>query len=294
MKNIFVFANNAGNVAELTAGAKTLGEKVSLITCGESYGSADAVYKYSAEASVAALLNDIAAAVAGADLLLCETSRDGRLVGGYVAAKMGTSPLCDASSLEIADGVAEITRLVYGGAAIKIEKAPLPAVVTAGAGLFEPGEVNDAVEVFELAVSACEGIELMGTSELEAPTLNLAAAKRVVGVGRGLCSADNIPVLEAVAAALDAEIGCTRPVTEEEHWYGRERYIGVSGVMLKPNFYMAVGISGQIQHTVGINTSNVIFCIDKNENAPMISQSDYALIGDVNTVLPALLEKLKQ
>lgn len=293
MKNIFVFANNADYVAELTAGAKALGEKVSLITCGSSYGSADTVYKYSAEASVATLLNDIAATVSGADLVLCEASRDGKLVGGFVAAKMSTSPLCDASSLSIVDGVAEITRLVYGGAAIKIERAPLPAVVTAGAGVFEPGEVNETVEVLDLAVSACEGLELVGTSELEASTLNLAAAKRVVGVGRGLCSADNIPLVEAVAAALDAEIGCTRPVTEEEHWYGKERYIGVSGAMLKPNFYMAVGISGQIQHTVGINTSNIIFCIDKNENAPMVSQSDYALIGDVNTVLPALIEKLK-
>ena len=72
----------------------------------------------------------------------------------------------------------------------------------------------------------------------------------------------------AAAAALGAEIGCTRPVAEEEHWYSKDRYIGVSGVMIKPNFYLAIGISGQIQHMVGVNQTNVICAINKDENAP--------------------------
>ena len=88
------------------------------------------------------------------------------------------------------------------------------------------------------------------------------------------------------------EIGCTRPVAEEEHWYSKDRYIGVSGVMIKPNFYLAIGISGQIQHMVGVNQTNVICAINKDENAPIIKQADYTLIGDVNAVLPAIIEKL--
>lgn len=105
-------------------------------------------------------------------------------------------------------------------------------------------------------------------------------------------SADNIPALEKLAEILGAEIGCTRPAAEEENWFPKERYIGVSGCMIMPNFYLAVGISGQIQHMVGVNQANVIFSIDKNENAPIISQSDYSLIGDVGCVLPALIEQL--
>ena len=110
-------------------------------------------------------------------------------------------------------------------------------------------------------------------------------------VGAGV-SADNIPAAEKLAAALGAEIGCTRPVAEEEHWYSKDRYIGVSGVMIKPNFYLAIGISGQIQHMVGVNQTNVICAINKDENAPIIKQADYTLIGDVNAVLPAIIEKL--
>lgn len=292
MNKIIVFANDTGSVSELTAGAKALGANVSLISCGRHHGSADVVYTYSPESSVVTILEDIAAAAIGADMVLCETSRDGKLVAGYLAAKMKTSPLCDASSLKVTDGVVETTRLVYGGSAVKTERTHLPAVVSVGAGIFEAGGTNAAAEVKELCISAHAGVELVGTSPMEASTLNLAAAKKVIGVGRGLSSAENIPTIEALSVAIGAEIGCTRPVAEEEHWYGKERYIGVSGVMLKPNFYLAVGISGQIQHMVGVNQANVIFAIDKNENAPIVAQSDYCLIGDVNTVLPTILEKL--
>ena len=184
------------------------------------------------------------------------------------------------------------TRLVYGGSAIKTEKSPLPAVAIMNAGVFDASASSGVPEILELEGSAQDGLELVGTSALETSTVNLAAAKRVVGAGRGLVSADNIPALEKLAEILGAEIGCTRPAAEEENWFPKERYIGVSGCMIKPNFYLAVGISGQIQHMVGVNQANVIFSIDKNENAPIISQSDYSLIGDVGCVLPALIEQL--
>lgn len=293
MEKIFVFANDAASAAELTAGAKALGGKVTLVTSGNSYGSADEVFAYPADLSMVTVLPQLAALIkdAGAELVLCEASRDGRLLAGYTAAKMSVSPLCDVNSLTVTDGVVETTRLVYGGGAVKTEQCALPAVAVVGAGTFEAGEATTpAVNTVEAA--ACAGVELVGTEALVASTLNLAAAKRVVGVGRGLSSADNIPSVEKLASLLGAEIGCTRPVAEEEHWYSKDRYIGVSGVMLKPNFYLAVGISGQVQHMVGVNTSNVIFAIDKNENAPIVNQADYTLVGDVSAVLPALIEKL--
>lgn len=293
MKKIFVFANDPACAAELTAGASGFGGSVTLITSGREYGSAHTVYSYPPELSAVSLLPAIGALVTGegAELLLCESGRDGRLVAGYCAAKLGTSPLCDAMSLEYSGDKLRAARLVYGGSAVKTESCPLPAVAVLGAGLYEAGAAKSP-ELRALEISGWEGLELVGISAVESSAVNLAAAKKVVAAGRGLSSADNIPALEQLARLLGAEIGCTRPVAEEEHWYGKDRYIGVSGCMLKPNFYLAVGISGQIQHMVGVNQANVIFAIDKNENAPMISQADYSLIGDVNTVLPALIEKL--
>lgn len=292
---VFVYAGDPAATAELVSGARTLGSSVFLITYNRELNIGDENYYYPEDASVASVLGSIAALVAehSPELFLCESSTDSRLVAGYVAASLKTSPLCDAMSLECSDNIVTTTRIVYGGSAIKTETAAVPAVALVPCGVFEAAEASCSGTVHELCETAQSGLELVAINEAEACTLNLAAAKRVLGVGRGLSSADNIPALERLATVLGAEIGCTRPVSEEEHWYTKDRYIGVSGCMLKPNFYMAVGISGQIQHMVGVNQSGVIFAIDKNEHAPIFTQADYGLVGDVTTVLPALIEQLE-
>lgn len=294
MERIFVFANEAGSVAELTSGAKASGASVALVTSGKTYGCADEVFAYPEEVSLVSVLSAVSELIVSQkpQLLLCESGSDGRLLAGYTAAKLGVSPLCDVMSLSCTADAVETTRLVYGGSAVKTEQCAFPAVAIVCAGTFEASDAAAEPLVTQINCSGSCSVELAGTSAVEASTVNLAAAKRVVGVGRGLASADNIPAAEKLAAALGAEIGCTRPVAEEEHWYSKDRYIGVSGVMIKPNFYLAIGISGQIQHMVGVNQTNVICAINKDENAPIIKQADYTLIGDVNAVLPAIIEKL--
>lgn len=294
MERIFVFANEAGSVAELTSGAKASGASVALVTSGKTYGCADEVFAYPEEVSLVSVLSAVSELIVSQkpQLLLCESGSDGRLLAGYTAAKLGVSPLCDVLSLSCTADAVETTRLVYGGSAVKTERCAFPAVAIVCAGTFEASDAAAEPQVTQINCSGSCSVELAGTSAVEASTVNLAAAKRVVGVGRGLASADNIPAAEKLAAALGAEIGCTRPVAEEEHWYSKDRYIGVSGVMIKPNFYLAIGISGQIQHMVGVNQTNVICAINKDENAPIIKQADYTLIGDVNAVLPAIIEKL--
>lgn len=294
MERIFVFANEAGSVAELTSGAKASGASVALVTSGKTYGCADEVFAYPEEVSLVSVLSAVSELIVSQkpQLLLCESGSDGRLLAGYTAAKLGVSPLCDVMSLSCTADAVETTRLVYGGSAVKTEQFAFPAVAIVCAGTFEASDAAAEPQVTQINCSGSCSVELAGTSAVEASTVNLAAAKRVVGVGRGLASADNIPAAEKLAAALGAEIGCTRPVAEEEHWYSKDRYIGVSGVMIKPNFYLAIGISGQIQHMVGVNQTNVICAINKDENAPIIKQADYTLIGDVNAVLPAIIEKL--
>ena len=294
MERIFVFANEAGSVAELTSGAKASGASVALVTSGKTYGCADEVFAYPEEVSLVSVLSAVYELIVSQkpQLLLCESGSDGRLLAGYTAAKLGVSPLCDVMSLSCTADAVETTRLVYGGSAVKTEQCAVPAVAIVCAGTFEASDAAAEPQVTQINCSGSCSVELAGTSAVEASTVNLAAAKRVVGVGRGLASADNIPAAEKLAAALGAEIGCTRPVAEEEHWYSKDRYIGVSGVMIKPNFYLAIGISGQIQHMVGVNQANVICAINKDENAPIIKQADYTLIGDVSAVLPAIIEKL--
>lgn len=91
---------------------------------------------------------------------------------------------------------------------------------------------------------------------------------------------------------MGAELACSRPIAEGEHWMERERYIGVSGVMVKADVYLAAGISGQIQHMVGARDSRVIIAVNKDKNAPIFRFADYGIVGDLYKVLPALTKAL--
>ena len=207
MERIFVFANEAGSVAELTSGAKASGASVALVTSGKTYGCADEVFAYPEEVSLVSVLCAVSELIVSQkpQLLLCESGSDGRLLAGYTAAKLGVSPLCDVMSLSCTADAVETTRLVYGGSAVKTEQCAFPAVAIVCAGTFEASDAAAEPQVTQINCSGSCSVELAGTSAVEASTVNLAAAKRVVGVGRGLASADNIPAAEKLAAALGAE-----------------------------------------------------------------------------------------
>src|SRR5699024_3751367 len=103
---------------------------------------------------------------------------------------------------------------------------------------------------------------------------------------------ENIALAEQLCKAIGAELACSRPVAENEKWMEHERYVGISNLMLKPELYLAVGISGQIQHMVGANASQTIFAINKDKNAPIFQYADYGIVGDAVKILPALTAAL--
>ncbi|MCL1848011.1 MAG: FAD-binding protein, partial [Coriobacteriia bacterium] len=119
-----------------------------------------------------------------------------------------------------------------------------------------------------------------------------AAASRVVGGGRGFGAEADLGLARDLAAALGAELACSRPITESENWMARERYIGVSGAVIKPELYFAVGISGQIQHMVGVSQARTIVAINKDKNAPVFKHADVGIVGDLYDLLPALTAAL--
>ena len=116
----------------------------------------------------------------------------------------------------------------------------------------------------------------------------------MVSVGRGIGSKENIALAEQLCKAIGAELACSRPVAENEKWMEHERYVGISNLMLKPELYLAVGISGQIQHMVGGNGAKVIVAINKDKNAPIFNYADYGLVGDIYKVVPALISQLSR
>ena len=125
-----------------------------------------------------------------------------------------------------------------------------------------------------------------------AQTVDLGSAQRIVGVGRGIKGAENLPLVEALASALGAELAASRPICDNG-WLPMERQVGSSGQTVAPKLYLAVGISGAIQHLVGMKGSQCIVAINKDPDAPIFEVADYGIVGDLFEVVPALTEAVR-
>src|SRR5690349_6965320 len=123
--------------------------------------------------------------------------------------------------------------------------------------------------------------------------VDLTQAPLIVAVGRGIKAPENIPQAEAVAKAMGAEIAASRPICDEG-WLPMERQIGSSGQTVAPKLYLALGISGAIQHVVGMKGARTIVAINKDQNAPIFEIADYGVVGDIFEIMPALTEALQK
>ena len=123
--------------------------------------------------------------------------------------------------------------------------------------------------------------------------VDLTQAPLIVAIGRGIKAPENIPQAEAVARAMGAEIAASRPICDEG-WLPMERQIGSSGQTVAPKLYLALGISGAIQHVVGMKGARTIVAINKDQNAPIFEIADYGVVGDIFEIMPALTEELQK
>jgi electron transfer flavoprotein alpha subunit len=151
-----------------------------------------------------------------------------------------------------------------------------------------------AVEKFTPAISASE----IRTRPLDrfresARAVDLGAAELIVAVGRGIKEADNIPLIQELATAMGAELAASRPICDAG-WLPMERQVGSSGQTVSPKMYMAIGISGAIQHLVGMKGARTIVAINKDANAPIFEVADYGIVGDLFQVVPELIAAFKQ
>ena len=216
-----------------------------------------------------------------------------RCIAAKLAVRLGAGVITDASSLELDDSGAVLAkRNVFGGAAQATVKALGLGIVLTGGGFEETAPAASGnVEKVE-AQPEDMGIRLLASAAKQEESVDIAVAKRIVAVGRGLGAQENLAAAESLAAKLGAEMGCTRPIAEEQHWMSRSRYIGVSGATVKPELYVALGISGQVQHMVGASSSKIIVAINKDAKAPIFQDCDLGLVADMNKVLPKLTELL--
>ncbi|HUA22163.1 MAG TPA: electron transfer flavoprotein subunit alpha/FixB family protein [Bryobacteraceae bacterium] len=173
--------------------------------------------------------------------------------------------------------------------------APHFASIQAGAFRSDQAEAGTAqIETFTPELTA----DIIRAKPLEpfresARAVDLTAADLIVSVGRGIKEKDNIPVVEELAKALGAELAASRPICDNG-WLPMERQVGSSGQTVSPKMYLAVGISGAIQHLVGMKGAKTIVAINKDPNAPIFEVADYGIVGDLFEVVPALTEEVKK
>jgi electron transfer flavoprotein alpha subunit len=172
-----------------------------------------------------------------------------------------------------------------------------PYFASLQAGAYRADKVvagSSTVEQFtpELSASSIrtKPLELFRESQR---AVDLTAADIIVSVGRGIKEADNIPVVQKLAEALGAELAASRPICDNG-WLPMERQVGSSGQTVSPKLYLAVGISGAIQHLVGMKGSKIIVAINKDPEAPIFEVADYGIVGDLFQIVPALVEEIKK
>ena len=172
-----------------------------------------------------------------------------------------------------------------------------PHFASLQAGAWRADQLADgtaAVEKFTPSITATE-IRTRPQERFRESTraVDLTAAELIVAVGRGIKEADNIPLVQELADAIGAELAASRPICDAG-WLPMERQVGSSGQTVGPKMYMAVGISGAIQHLVGMKGARTIVAINKDPNAPIFEVADYGIVGDLFQVVPALIEAFKK
>jgi electron transfer flavoprotein alpha subunit len=246
------------------------------------------------QAPVEAYASAVADAVGAADGAVLGASRPGdRVLLGAVAARLQAAVLTDASSVSADGDGLVVTHTIYGGIAEEtVRVAGQVALVLDGGPVPTATSASGAAPVTEVAAIPF-GITVVETNAFAFEQVDLGAAARVVGIGRGLKTQGDLAMIEALAGASRAEVGCSRPVAEGLNWLGKDRYIGVSGQHIAPELYFAIGISGQLQHMVGVRGAKTIVAINSDPNALVFKDADFGLVGDLYQIVPALTEALK-
>jgi electron transfer flavoprotein alpha subunit len=221
-----------------------------------------------------------------------------------LAASLGKVAVSDAISHRVDHGQLVLARQLFQGK-VNVDArfagdAPHFASLQAGAyRADQPGPEGAphpaaAVEKFAPRISPGDirtrPLQLFRESQ---QSLDLGAAEIIVSVGRGIQEAANIPLIEKLAEALGAELGASRPICDAG-WLPHERQVGSSGQTVAPKMYMAIGISGAIQHLVGMKASRTVVAINKDPDAPIFEMADYGIVGDLFEVVPALVEALQK
>jgi len=231
----------------------------------------------------------------GADTIILQHSADGKSVLGRLAAKLGCGSVSDVNQLPTVDDVFQVEKPVFSGKAFaKYSFSSEKRVLSLVGNSIPPEELGDEnVEVEEMELD----LEMPKVKVIKVDKVTgeipLPEAELVVSAGRGMKGPENWGIIEELAEELGATTACSRPVADSD-WRPHHEHVGQTGIAIRPNLYIAIGISGAIQHLAGVNNSNTIVVINKDPEAPFFKAADYGVVADLFDVVPRLTEAVKK
>jgi electron transfer flavoprotein alpha subunit len=216
-----------------------------------------------------------------------------------LAARFGRALISDVVSVQSGDGSLALVRQLFQGklnadVIINGQKLVFASIQAGAFRAAEQGSTTAPVETIDITLA-----EDQIRSKPEPPfreaqrSVDLSTADLIVSVGRGIREKENLSLVESLAEALGAELAASRPICDNG-WLPMERQVGSSGQTVAPKAYFAIGISGAIQHLVGMKGAKTVVAINKDENAPIFEIADYGIVGDLFEVVPALTEEIKK
>lgn len=246
------------------------------------------------------------------DIMLVGATAIGRDLGPRVSARVATGLTADCTSLEIGNFPLEpvanqeqlhnqllMTRPAFGGNTIATIACPYnrPQMATVRPGVMQKiapieGAKANVVEFNPGFTPDNKYVEILDIVKSVVDTVDISEAKILVSGGRGVGSAENFKLLDDLAEVLGGTVSCSRAVVDNG-WKPKDLQVGQTGKTVRPNVYFAIGISGAIQHTAGMEESDIIIAINKDESAPIFDVADYGIVGDLNKIVPMLTAQLK-
>ena len=224
------------------------------------------------------------------DLILVGNTAQGGEFAPYLAAKMNAPIVTDVVAV---DGTKVSRYLMQGKLMVDLKLKSTPAVLTVRQGVFkEAVEVGGEIVDAGIKPSKESRRKFIKYVEPEVGEVDIAQADIIVSVGRGIEDASNIALAEELASLLGGVVAGSRPVIDNG-WLPKDRQVGISGKVVKPKLYLALGISGAFQHVMGMKDSELIIAVNKDPEAPIFGVAHYGVVADMFEVVPELIEKLK-
>lgn len=305
MVAVMIYSHNTDLAMEIFTAANLYGEEVKAISinneaqavalqdCGAN------VYRVKtnnniADINVLAEILKRAAVGLEADIVLLSSDRRGKELAGRLAQKVDAGCLTDVKAISI-DGVnVEYERNAFNGATIATHGIiTSKKVVAISPKAFKPSQSNSRGTITDFTVDEMRSsLRVKEVLAKESGDIDISNAKILIAVGCGVQKHEYLPLIDVIAEKLGALVGCSKPVATDRKWFSEERIIGLSGNICNPDIAVILGVSGQVQFSVGVRPARIIMSINIDENAPINSMADYYLLKDLNDVLPQMKKAL--